>query len=146
MPSEEQERMAVVAAARSFIGTPYRSNAMLKGVGVDCATMIALAFTEAGVRPPIDVGHYSDQWHLHSDVPLYEQAIQRNGGRLVDEPKPGDIALYFQGKQFAHGAIISAASPLTLIHAYAPARRVVEGVETEFGPIVSAKKKIFSAW
>lgn len=144
--TESVERAAVVAAARSFIGTPYRSNAKLKGVGVDCATLIALAFTEAGVRPPIEVGHYSDQWHLHSDVPLYEQAIADHGGKLVEVPQPGDIVLYFQGRQFAHGAIITGTEPLRMIHAYAPSRCVVEGVETEFGLITSAKKKIFSAW
>lgn len=144
--TEEEARAAVVAAARSFIGTPYRSNAMLKGVGVDCATLIALSFTEAGVKPPIEVTHYSDQWHLHSEEPLYEKAIADNGGRLVDDPKAGDIALYFQGKQFAHGAIVTGISPLRVIHAYAPSRCVVEGIETEFGLIASAKRKIFSAW
>ena len=136
----------MVAAARSFIGTPYRSNAKLKGVGVDCATLIALAFTEAGVRPPIDVGHYSDQWHLHSADPLYENAVTDNGGKLVETAKPGDILLYFQGRQFAHGAIATGIEPLRIIHAYAPSRCVVEGVENEFGLIAMAKKKIFSAW
>ncbi len=144
--SEDQERSAVIAAARSFIGTPYRSKAKLKGIGVDCATLIAMAFTEAGVRPPIDPGQYSDQWHLHSDDPLYEKAIVENGGKLVEDARPGDIALYFQGRQFAHGAIISGVAPLRLIQAYAPARRVVEGFESEFGLLVEAKKKIFSAW
>jgi cell wall-associated NlpC family hydrolase len=144
--SEVEERSSVIKAARKYIGTPYHSNAALKGIGVDCATMIMLAFTDAGVRPPIDVGHYSSQWHLHSDVPLYEQAIAEHGGKEVVEPQPGDIALYFQGRQFAHGAIITEVGPLKIIHAYAPARRVVEGAETEFGLIVSAKKKIFSAW
>jgi cell wall-associated NlpC family hydrolase len=119
---------------------------MIKGVGVDCATLISMVFTEAGVKPPIDVGHYSDQWHLHSEEPLYEKAIVENGGREVDIPQPGDIALYFQGKQFAHGAIITGIDPLRVIHAYAPSRCVVEGDETEFGLIAASKRKIFSAW
>jgi len=54
--TERSERAAVIAAARTFIGTCYRSNAAIKGVGVDCATLLAKAFTEAGVRPPIVVG------------------------------------------------------------------------------------------
>lgn len=143
---EQQGRLAVIAAARSFVGTRYHQNAKVKGVGVDCATMIAMAFEEAGVRPPIAVGKYSSQWHLHSEEPLYEAAISGNGGRLVTDPQIGDIALYFQGKQFAHGAIISALSPLTVIHAYAPARCVLEGPDTEFASIANAKKKFFSAW
>lgn len=144
--SEETERAAVVAAARGYIGTKYHSNAKLKGVGVDCATLIALVFTESGVKPPIEVAHYSDQWHLHSDEPLYEKAVADNGGKEVAEPTPGDIILYHQGKQFAHGAIVTDLAPLRIIHAYAPSRCVVEGAETEFGLIAHAEKKIFSAW
>jgi cell wall-associated NlpC family hydrolase len=144
--SEDAERAAVIATARSYIGTKYHSNGKLKGVGVDCATLLALVFTEAGVKAPIDVAHYSDQWHLHSDDPLYEKAIADNGGKEVSEPKPADIILYFQGKQFAHGAIVTELSPLRIVHAYAPSRCVVEGAETEFGLIVHARKKIFSAW
>lgn len=146
--TEQSERAAVIAAARTFIGTRYRSNAAIKGVGVDCATMLALAFTEAGVRPPIAVGDYSSQWHLHSTNPLYETAIKNNGGHELplDKCSPGDIVLYFQGKQFAHGAIVSEIGPLRIIHAFAASRCVVEGYETEFGVLLGKPKKIFSAW
>jgi cell wall-associated NlpC family hydrolase len=146
--SELEQRAAVVSAARSFIGTRYHSNGMIKGVGVDCATLLAMAFTEAGVRPPIQVGDYSSQWHLHSDDPLYEKAIVAQGGHQLepDACQPGDIVLYFQGKQFAHGAIVSEVNPLRIIHAYAPSRCVVEGVENEFGSLAGVDKKIFSAW
>src|ERR1035437_8704006 len=146
--SEQSERDAVIAAARTFIGTKYHSNAAIKGVGVDCATLLAMAFTEAGVRPPIVVGDYSSQWHLHSVDPLYETAIKDNGGHELSEAdcKPGDIILYFQGKQFAHGAIVSEINLLRIIHAYAPSRCVVEGFETDFGVLSRKPKKIFSAW
>ena len=143
--TELEQRRAVVEAARGYIGTPYHQNGMLKGVGVDCATLLALAFKEAGVRLP-EITNYSSQWHLHSDDPLYEKAILANGCRQVDEPDIGDIALYFQGRQFAHGAIISVLEPLTIINAYAPARRVIEGPETDFGTIAGVKRKFFTAW
>jgi cell wall-associated NlpC family hydrolase len=143
--TEQEQRRAVVEAARGYIGTPYHQNGMLKGVGVDCATLLALAFKEAGVRLP-EITNYSSQWHLHSDDPLYENAILANGCRQVDAPDIGDIALYFQGRQFAHGAIISAREPLTIINAYAPARRVIEGPETDFGTIAGVKRKFFTAW
>jgi hypothetical protein len=146
MASEQEQRAAVITAARSFIGTRYRNGAALKGVAVDCATLLALAFVEAGVRPPIDIGPYSSQWHLHSAEPLYETAIGMNGGHEVVEPMVGDIALYFQGLQFAHGGLVSGVAPLRIIHAYAPSRCVVEGFETEFGLICTAQKKFFSAW
>jgi hypothetical protein len=146
--TEQLERQAVIAAARTFIGTRYHSNAQVKGVGVDCATLLAMAFTEARVRPPIIVGDYSSQWHLHSEDPLYENAIRDHGGseRAIGECRPGDIVLYFQGKQFAHGAIVSEVEQLRIIHAYAPSRCVVEGFEFEFGVLSGKAKKIFSAW
>ena len=143
--TEQEQRRALVEAARGYIGTPYHQNGTLKGVGVDCATLLALAFKEAGVRLP-EITNYSSQWHLHSDDPLYEKAILANGCRQVDAPDIGDIALYFQGRQFAHGAIISVLEPLTIINAYAPARRVIEGPETDFGTIAGVKRKFFTAW
>jgi cell wall-associated NlpC family hydrolase len=145
--TDQDQREAVVAAARSWIGTPYHSGAKIKGVGVDCAQILAMVYPEAGVRAPIEVGKYSAQWHLHSTIPLYEEAIVANGGKRVPAPTGiGDLVLYFQGKQFAHGAIITRVSPLRFVHAFAPARRVVEGDETEFGVLISEDKKFFTLW
>jgi cell wall-associated NlpC family hydrolase len=143
--TEQEQRRAVVEAARAYIGTPYHQNGMIKGVGVDCATLLALAFKDAGVLLP-KITSYSSQWHLHSDDPLYEKAILNHGCRQVDLPDIGDIALYFQGRQFSHGAIISGLEPLTIINAYAPARRTLEGPETDFGTIAGVKRKFFTAW
>lgn len=144
--SEIEQRQSIIEAARSFIGTRYHHEGKIRGVGVDCATLITMSFEQAGVRPPINIATYSAQWHIHSEDPLYEKAIAANGGKLVDSPQVGDIALYFQGKQFAHGTIVTVVEPLTIIHAFAPARRVVEGRETEFAQLVGQKKKFFSAW
>ena len=144
--TESEQRQAVVVAARTWVSTPYHSRARIKGVGVDCVQIIAATYEEAGVRPPIDVGKYSDQWHLHSDVPLYEDGVLANGGKRVDAPQIGDLVLYFQGRQFAHGAIVTVPVPLRIVHAFAPARRVVEGDETEFGVLINVEKKFFTPW
>jgi hypothetical protein len=42
----------------------------------------------------------SSQWHLHSEVPLYETAIKDHGGRELapDDCKPGDIVLRRDGR------------------------------------------------
>lgn len=144
---ETDQRNNVVDVARSFIGTPYQSNASIKGVGVDCGTLLTMTFVEADLRDPIYLGAYSPQFHMASNVPLYEGELIKNGAHEVDTPNVGDIALYFQGRQFAHGAIVTQVDPtLRIIHAYAPSRCVVEGDETEFGLIVDQPKKFFSAW
>lgn len=146
MPNSDQ-RSEVVRVARTFIGTRYHHSAKIKGVGVDCATFLAMVFEEAGVIAPVDIAAYSNQWHLHHDEPLYENAVKDAGGRLLDAPSGvGDVVLYFQGKQFAHGAIITQLDPLRVIHAYAPSRRVVEGAENEFGAIASSERKFFTTW
>jgi cell wall-associated NlpC family hydrolase len=144
--TEQEQREAVVTAARSFVGTPYHHEARIKGVGVDCATLLELAYVEAGVLPPMNATAYSSQWHLHHDEPLYENAVKDQGAKQVETPGIGDIILYFQGRQFAHGAIISSVCPLRIIHAYAASRGVVEGDETEFGVLSGVKKKFFSTW
>jgi cell wall-associated NlpC family hydrolase len=145
--SSDEQRAKVVEVARTFINTRYHHHGKVKGVGVDCATFLALVFAEAGVIPPVDIENYSNQWHLHHDEPLYENAVVANGGRIVDAGTgPGDIILYFQGKQFAHGAIITRLDPLRIIHAYAPSRRVVEGAESEFGTLIDARRKFFTTW
>jgi hypothetical protein len=144
--SEDEERARVVEVARSFIGTRYHANGKLKGVGVDCGTLLTLTFEEAGVRSPIVLADYSPQFHMHSVEPRYENELTKHGAHEVEECRIGDIALYFQGKQFAHGAIVSQVSPLRIIHAYAPSRCVVEGAESEFALIAHQPKKFYSAW
>lgn len=144
---ETAERAAVVAAALTYLGTPYHPHGMIRGVGVDCATLIKLAFEEAAVRPPMDIGDYAHQWHMHRREPLYEEALAKFGGREVMVPGLGDVVLYKVTRyQFAHGAIVTGLAPLRIIHAYSESRAVLEGAETEFGRLTGAEKKIFTAW
>lgn len=144
--SEQAERNRVIDVARSFIGTRYHSNGKIKGAGVDCGTLLTMVFEEAGVRPPIELADYSSQFHLHSSEPHYEGELIKNGAHLVELPEIADIALYFQGRQFAHGALVSQIEPLRIIHAYAPMRCVVEGGEHEFSMLLGQPKKFYSAW
>lgn len=147
MKKIDKQRAEVVRIARTYLGTRYHNNAAVRGHGVDCATLLELSFTEAKVVPPFQIGNYSSQFHLHSDEPLYENSVKEQGGREIPDPSGvGDIVVYFQGKQFAHGAIITELEPLRIIHAYAPSRCVVEGVETEFGVLSGVERKFFTAW
>jgi hypothetical protein len=144
--SEQSERERVVEVARTFIGTRYHSNGKIKGVGVDCGTLLTMTYEEAGVRPPIRLPDYSPQFHMHSAEPRYESELITNGAHEVEQCGVGDIALYFQGKQFAHGAIVTQVEPLRIIHAYAPSRCVVEGAQSEFALIANEPKKFYSPW
>jgi hypothetical protein len=46
----------------------------------------------------------------------------------VREPGIGDIIVFQIGRCYAHAGIVSRIAPLAIIHAFAPARRVVEDI------------------
>lgn len=123
---EREERERVLAVARTFLGTPYHDCARLKGVGVDCATMIAMVFEEAGLEPPLDIPSYSPQWYLHRSDELYmERVLDRAKEIAQKDAHPGDLVLYQFGRCFAHGAIVDEPGWPAIIHAYKQAGSVV---------------------
>ena len=44
----------------------------------------------------------------------------------VARPLPGDVAVFKYGRCFSHGGIVTRANPLTIVHAFHPARIVLE--------------------
>lgn len=55
-------REAVIAAARSFIGCPWRHQGRTER-GMDCIGMVSLAFRKAGITPPGDRIDYGRRPH-----------------------------------------------------------------------------------
>ena len=55
---EFSERTAVVAAARSWIGTPYHNCADVIGTGVDCGMLLVRVFVDSGLCAPFDPRPY----------------------------------------------------------------------------------------
>lgn len=99
-------RAAIVAEALSWLGTPYHHHGRLKGVGVDCAQILLAVYCDAlQLAPPLDVGHYSTQWHLHRSEELYLDWLAKAGARRVEAPEPGDITMFRVGRTFSHSGI-----------------------------------------
>jgi cell wall-associated NlpC family hydrolase len=101
-------RIRVIDEARTWIGTPYHDAGRIKGVGVDCLTLILQVYEDAGVIDHYDPGYYSPEFHLHSDTPIYLNGMLE----LCDEIEkkdilPADVAMFRFGRQFSHGAIIT---------------------------------------
>ena len=46
--------------------------------------------------------------------------------RRVAAPQAADVILFRYGRCFSHGGIVTRAEPLTIVHAFAPAGRVIE--------------------
>ena len=135
----------MVAAARTWIGTPYHHAADIKGVGVDCAMILVRVFCDLGLVEPFDPRPYTRDWFVHRDEERYMGHLL-DRAREVEDPLPGDVMLFRIGRCFAHGGIVSGIDPLRLVHAFAPARCVVEDELARAGEIASKPRKCFSYW
>jgi cell wall-associated NlpC family hydrolase len=144
---DRAQRAAIVAAARSWIGTPYHCQGDIKGIGVDCGMLLVRVFVDTGLCEPFDPRPYADDWYLH-------RADERYLGFVFDRtkevaaPLPGDVAVFRYGRCYAHGGIVTDADPLTIVHAFQPSGRVLE--EDVAGNLMLSapqrKPKFFSYW
>ena len=116
-------RADVVAAARGWIGTPYRHQASDKGVGADCLGLVRGVWREVIGREPETPPPYRPDWAEVGEDELMLEAARR---RLVEKPveaaAPGDVALFRMspGAAVKHCAVISAVDgpEWRMIHAY----------------------------
>jgi NlpC/P60 family putative phage cell wall peptidase len=115
---------AIVAEARRWLGTPYRHQGAVLGYGVDCAMILVRVYGDLGLIPSFDPRPYPTDWHLHRSEERYLGWVTKYA-RQVDEPEPGDVALFRFGRCLSHGGIVEAATPeITMIHADLKAGRV----------------------
>ena len=123
------ERSAVVAAARSWLGTPYHHAADVKGPkgGVDCAMLLVRVYVDLGLVEPFDPRPYTRDWMLHRSEERYLGFLLARAPE-VETPGPGDVTLFKVGRCYAHGGIVTNPEPLTIVHAFASARFVVEDI------------------
>lgn len=145
--AEAEERAAVIAAARTWLGTPFHDGAELKGVGVDCAHLLSAAYFEAGLIPAQEIAHYSPQWMLHNDVERFEDHVLKFAHEIEGPPKPGDVVLYKIGRLYAHGAIV-VAWPTLIIHAFKVFGFVAEtsSDEADLQDVKKHPRRFFSIW
>lgn len=120
------DRARIVEAARSWLGTKFHDMARVKGVGVDCAQLVAAAAEESGVTDHIDTGYYSPQHFLHADGEQLATFVGRYAREITEaEVGAGDIVLYRVGRAYAHAAIV-VDWPRAVIHAHKLSGKVVE--------------------
>jgi cell wall-associated NlpC family hydrolase len=118
-------RNAIVAEARSWIGTPYHNCADIKRVGVDCGMLLVRVYVDLGLVAPFDPRPYTHDWHLHRGEERYLDALLARAVR-VERPEPGDVMLFRVGRCYSHGGVVTHADPLTIVHASFPAQIVLE--------------------
>lgn len=104
------ERALILQTARSWVGTPYRHQASLKGVGSDCLGLIRgvwreLYGDEAEVPPP-----YQPDWYdVRKDDLLLRKAQQYLIQIPIDEAMEGDAVVFRMRPEHAakHCGILS---------------------------------------
>jgi NlpC/P60 family putative phage cell wall peptidase len=112
-------RQAIVAETRDWIGTPYRHQASLKGVGCDCLGLVrgvwrALLGEEPERAPP-----YAPGWaEAASGEPLAEAAARHLVAIEPNNFQEGDVLLFRWRAHLAakHAAIVTSAN--TMVHAH----------------------------
>jgi cell wall-associated NlpC family hydrolase len=145
--AEAMQRAKVVGAARSWIGTPYHNCADIKSVGVDCGMLIVRVFVDTGLCAPFDPRPYPPDWHLHRSEEKYLGFVFDRAAE-VKQPAPGDVVVFRVGRCYSHGGIITVAAPLAIVHAYFPARHVVEDVVARDAALSHPARapRFFSFW
>jgi cell wall-associated NlpC family hydrolase len=145
--SEAAQRAAVIASARSWIGTPYHNCADIKGVGVDCGMLLVRVFVDLNLCAPFDPRPYPVDWHLHRSEERYLGFIFDRGAEVV-QPLPGDVMVFRYGRCYSHGGIVTAAAPLRIVHAYHQAGMVIEDEVLRNAVLADPARKplFFSIW
>jgi NlpC/P60 family putative phage cell wall peptidase len=119
MPSHDITRAAVVAEARAWIGTPYRHQASLRGVGCDCLGLVrgvwrALYGDEPEPAPP-----YAPDWaEAARGEPFAEAGLRHMVSVEPAHFAAGDVLLFRwrAGLAAKHAAIATASDHMVHAH------------------------------
>ena len=88
-------RAAIVAAAERWLGTPYRHQASLRGVGCDCLGLVRGVWREVLGREPEAVPAYTPDWSEASGRETLAAAAARHLRPVpIDAARPGDLLLF----------------------------------------------------
>lgn len=81
--------MDMVKEAYTWLGTPHRNFAKIKGVGVDCGMLLIGVLEGAGKvkKDAIEIQPYSNEWHLHHSDEWFKGYVEK----YCDEISPADI-------------------------------------------------------
>lgn len=115
MPTREQ----IVAAARSWVGTPYRHQASARGLGCDCLGLLRGVWRAVIGPEPCFVPPYTPDWaEAHGRETLAEAAARHLTPVEPAEAQAGDVVLirWRPGFPAKHCAILT--GPSTFIHAH----------------------------
>ncbi|MGH8520140.1 MAG: NlpC/P60 family protein [Gammaproteobacteria bacterium] len=106
------DALTLIAAARTWLQTPYRHQASVKGLGADCVGFLRGAAVEAGViTPELAESLPTD----YSRQPAGGELRRRMGELLMPAPlenlRPGDLLLIRFAREDQHVAMLTVVEP-----------------------------------
>ena len=111
-------RAAIVAAARGWIGTPYRHQASLKGIGTDCLGLVRGVWREVLGPEPQNLPPYQPGWAEEGGGEAMTEAARRHLTEIpLTDHRPGDVLLFRWRAHLPakHAGLVSGES--SMIHA-----------------------------
>ena len=143
--SERQTQNKVIEIAKSWVGTPYQHQAMVKGAGADCVGLVVGVGLEAGVLSltTIEKKAYSGYSRLPSPKRMLVSLKKHLLVCSDEDASLGDV-VWIQWRQDLpmHLALLSEhKGARTLLHAISDAGKVVEHALTK-----QWEERIVSYW
>ena len=112
-------RSLIVSEARSWIGTPYRHQASLKGVGCDCLGLVRGVWRAVIGAEPERAPPYARDWaEARAEETLAQAGFKYFEPVALDAFAPGDVLLFRWREHFPakHAAIVSDAAHMVHAH------------------------------
>ena len=124
-PARTADPAAIIAAARSWLGTPYHDQASLKGVGCDCLGLARGVWREVVGPEPFLIEPYSRGWGETGQIEVLAEGARRMMREIaMAEIGPGALVLFRMVPRAIakHVGILTgatgAAGPASFIHSY----------------------------
>jgi len=107
-PDSPSIRQQVIEEAERWKGTPFLHNAMVRGCGVGCGTLLMGVYGALGVPVPTldELGHFPRDWHQHTDEERYLNILLKYS-KIVAAPQPGDMVLFKMKRVYGHSGLIT---------------------------------------
>ena len=128
-PSATPRAHEIIACARTWIGTRFQHQARRKGIGCDCLGLVLGIGLELNM-PWAKKAARDQECIAYARRPHADQ-LRKVARRYFDEIEPsraavGDVLIMIFASEPTHFGIVSNTAPLSIIHSYAQARKVVE--------------------